>query len=152
MSVRQGNSVIAGGIQIDNTPTSGSTNAVSSGGVYAALGGKANIDASNFDTTGKNTVVGWGLPDYSSGVDVSSGYTATAKCWLNAYAEANGGKNTPGAAYVYVNGAEVVNTYVTQWSYTERDRNMVPLEVGDVVTSSSSAGATHMTIYPMKGV
>lgn len=42
MSVRQGNSIIAGGIYIDNTPTSGSNNAVSSGGVYTALAGKVN--------------------------------------------------------------------------------------------------------------
>lgn len=42
MSVRQGNSIIAGGIYIDNTPTSGSSNAVSSGGVYTALSGKVD--------------------------------------------------------------------------------------------------------------
>lgn len=47
MSIRQGNKVIAGGIKIDNTPTSGSSNAVSSGGVYTALGTKADIDFSN---------------------------------------------------------------------------------------------------------
>ena len=43
MSVRQGSSIIAGGIQIDNTPTSSSTNAVSSGGVYSALANKVSI-------------------------------------------------------------------------------------------------------------
>lgn len=42
MSVRQGSSIIAGGIQIDNTPTSSSTNAVSSGGVYSALANKVS--------------------------------------------------------------------------------------------------------------
>ena len=53
MSVRQGSSVIAGGIQIDNTPTSGSSNAVSSGGTYTALTGKADTDLSNLTATGK---------------------------------------------------------------------------------------------------
>ena len=42
MSVRQGNNILAGGVVCDNTPTSGSTNAVSSGGVYIALAGKVS--------------------------------------------------------------------------------------------------------------
>ena len=37
MSIRQGSSVIAQGTIIDNTPISGSTNAVSSGGVFDVL-------------------------------------------------------------------------------------------------------------------
>lgn len=80
MSLRQGNSVIAGGIQIDNTPTSGSSNAVSSDGVYAALGGKADIDASNFDTTGKSTIAGFAMPSgtYDNLTLGASGSTYTA--------------------------------------------------------------------------
>ena len=50
------------GVVVDNTPTSGSSNAVSSGGVYTALGGKANIDASNFDATGKAMIAKIGKP------------------------------------------------------------------------------------------
>lgn len=42
MSVRQGNNIIAGGNEIDPTPTSGSSNPVASGGVYTALTGKVN--------------------------------------------------------------------------------------------------------------
>lgn len=42
MSIRQGNNTIAGGVVVDNTPTSGSTNAVSSGGVYTALSNKVD--------------------------------------------------------------------------------------------------------------
>ena len=40
MSLRQGSNILAGGVVCDNTPTSGSANAVSSGGVYTALSGK----------------------------------------------------------------------------------------------------------------
>lgn len=43
MSVRQGSNILAGGVVCDNTPTSASTNAVSSGGVYTALAGKVSI-------------------------------------------------------------------------------------------------------------
>ena len=42
MSLRQGNNILAGGVVCDNTPTSGSTNALSSGGAYTALSGKVD--------------------------------------------------------------------------------------------------------------
>lgn len=42
MSIKQGSTVIAGIPTIDNSPTSGSTNAVSSGGVYTELAGKVD--------------------------------------------------------------------------------------------------------------
>ncbi len=31
----------------------------------------ADIDLSNISNTGKTTVIGWGMPDYSAGVDIS---------------------------------------------------------------------------------
>lgn len=59
------------------------------GGVLEALNGKvdidlgncpivANTDASNFTTTGKETVVSWGMPDWTAGVSktLSTEYTA----------------------------------------------------------------------------
>lgn len=42
MSIKQNGVMIAGGNQLDSVPTSGSTNPVSSGGVYTALAGKVN--------------------------------------------------------------------------------------------------------------
>ena len=53
------------------------------GGVLEALNGKvdidlgncpivANTDASNFTTTGKETVVDWGIPDYDAIIDIGA--------------------------------------------------------------------------------
>ena len=47
MSVKKGTSYIAGRAQVDATPVSGSNNAVSSGGVYTALQGKADSSIAN---------------------------------------------------------------------------------------------------------
>jgi hypothetical protein len=42
------------------------------------LNGKADVDLSNINPTQtvKNMIIGWGQPDYDSGVSISSGYTA----------------------------------------------------------------------------
>ena len=65
MSIRQGSSVIAGGTIIDNTPVSGSTNAISSGGTYTALAGKADTDLSNLTATGKGVCANLAMPSDS---------------------------------------------------------------------------------------
>lgn len=38
------------------------------------LNGKADIDASNFNATGKETILGWGRPDYTAAVDYTSSW------------------------------------------------------------------------------
>lgn len=37
-----------------------------------AISSKANTDLGNVSATGKNNAIGWGMPDYSAGVDISS--------------------------------------------------------------------------------
>ena len=45
----------------------------------AVLDAKANTDASNFTATGKETVVGWGMPYYNSSLRVNlSGYNSVS--------------------------------------------------------------------------
>lgn len=43
------------------------------------LNGKADVDLSNVTSTGKETVVGWGMPDYSAGIDITSYNSANNK-------------------------------------------------------------------------
>jgi hypothetical protein len=73
MSLRQGSNIIAGGISIDSTPTSGSSNAVSSGGVYTALSSKASIDLDNITSAGKAESVSWGRQFTNVGTVVAIG-------------------------------------------------------------------------------
>lgn len=56
----------------------------SDGIVLEALNGKADLDLSNANPTDtfKKMSVGWGLPDYSTAVEVSLPYTATYPCYI----------------------------------------------------------------------
>jgi hypothetical protein len=144
MSVRQGNSVIAGGIPIDNTPTSSSSNAVSSGGVYTALGGKVDIDASNFNTTGKATIVVWGMPDYSAAVSQSWGvdYTATEDCLI--YTRSNSQTTT----YIQIGGVDyMLNNNAYQVGI------FIPMPKGQTYKLTGGSGSDKVVIkFPLKGV
>ena len=113
---------------------------------------KADIDLVNVSATGKALAVGWGLPDYTAGVSISSGYVATQKCWLHAYTSGDGANKQSGEAIVYVNNVRVVGARVTSWSYQTINEIMVPLDVGDVVTSYALRGTVDIKIFPMKGL
>ena len=96
-------------------------------------------DASNFTATGKNTVVGWGMPDYSAVVSMTSGSAAPKNGWAVAY-----GMN---ANVTYsVNGVSVAqgSSYVPHWTGNWNLQIMV--SAGDVVTGGS------WNFIPCKGV
>lgn len=145
MSVRKGGLIIAGGNQIDNVPTSGSTNPVSSGGVYTALSGKADTNLANVSAAGKALAIGWGIPDLTTGVSVStSGFTSTKKQWLCIRAGA-----TNNYFDCLVNGIVVS----TRWSNSAvNTSDWYPLDVGDVVTFTGTNSYFACETYDMKGL
>lgn len=84
MSIRQGDNIIAGKVQVDETPTLGSTRPVSSDGVYRTC---ANRDSDNFTNAGKTYLSGLGMPNilrYESLTVLATGseYTAPANGWF----------------------------------------------------------------------
>lgn len=84
MSIRQGDNIIAGKVQVDETPTLGSTRPVSSDGVYRTC---ANRDVDNLTNIGQNKVTVIGYPDVTRAVSLTplaSGaeYTATKNGWF----------------------------------------------------------------------
>ena len=87
-------------------------------------------DMSNITATGKNTVVSWGMPDYSAVVSMTSGSAAPKNGWAVAY-----GVN---ANVLYsVNDVPVAqgNFYNGKWSGNWNLQIMV--SAGDVVTGGS---------------
>ena len=105
----------------------------------SSLAGRAKTDMDNITSTGKETVVGWGMPDYSAVVSMTSGSSAPKNGWAIAY-----GVN---ANVVYsVNGVNVAmgSWYSGQWSGNWNLQIMV--SAGDVVTGGS------WNFIPCKGV
>ena len=96
-------------------------------------------DASNLTATGKETVVGWGMPDYSAVVSMTSGSSAPKNGWAVAY-----GAN---ANVTYsVNDVSVAqgNSHVPNWTGNWNLQIMV--SAGDVVAGGS------WNFIPCKGV
>ena len=98
-----------------------------------------NSSASNFSQAGRETIVGWGIPDYSAVVSMPSGSSAPKNGW----AVAHGNNET----VVYsVNGVSVAqgNWYPGAWSGNWNLQIMV--SAGDVVTGGG------WKFIPCKGV
>lgn len=108
------------------------------------------VDSSKADTSLSNTTpsqsfkemsVGWGFPDYSTGVQISgSSYTATYKCWLIGTTLAS----TLTAQTLYVNGHMVGKE---EGDYIDVQ---MPIDVGDVVTVSGGS-FNKLFVYAIKG-
>ena len=108
------------------------------------------VDTSKADTSLSNTTpsqsfkemsVGWGFPDYSTGVQISgSSYTATYKCWLIG----NTFVSTLTTQELYVNGHIVGKE---EGDYIDVQ---MPIDVGDVVTVSDGS-FNQLFVYAIKG-
>ena len=104
-------------ISYTKTPPAGSAGEeiVTAGWVNTKLGGFANTNASNFTATGKQTIVGWGIPNYSAGVSkaINTEITAERNCFVVVLS--SNGTSTAG---LYVNGTKVGvggNTYASSY-------------------------------------
>lgn len=110
-----------------------------------ALTHKANTDADNFTITGKQNIVGWGMPDYSAGVALSPSTltTITTKGWIN-YTSIRTNS---------IGGVTVSNVLFQSGSSATNDRGsmMIPVDVGDTV-QGVIGGSDTVTFYPCKGV
>lgn len=108
--------------------------------------GKLDLDLGNITNASKQTIVGWGIPDYSSGVSVSyttlaSGYQAPSKGVLM------GGCNPDGNTTITVNGNIAWNTY------EQSTPICVPLDEGDIARIGAiDSDNNYIFFYPYKGV
>ena len=110
--------------------------------------GKMDRDMSNMNAsqTAKETIVGWGMPDYSAVVELSSSsfpYTATKKGIV--YIQ---GSATNGNLKISVNDVVIVDTQAAN-SYVGRS-GWVIVDIGDVVTYSAKTFGKAQFI-PLKG-
>ena len=108
-----------------------------------ALSGKADTNLGNTTPSQsfKEMSVGWGFPDYSTGVKISgSSYTATYKCWLIGTTLVS----TLTPQELYVNGHIVGKE---EGDYIDVQ---MPIDVGDVVTVSGGS-FNNLFVYAIKG-
>lgn len=99
-------------------------------------------NASNFSSLGKETVVGWGMPDYSAGVSFTSGATVQANGWMYYYTFANSDVNT-----VSVDNVSIISQTP---AYYNTHSGLFPVSAGQVV-SINYPNNTNFTFYPMRG-
>ena len=113
------------------------------------LSGKADTDLNNVSALGKETVVGWGMPDYTATISLNvsqltSGYTAPTDGCIIGYWNP---KNTTGPQKITLNGITIWggDTYVTGvFIYMKKD--------DVVVFGQTDKTSTDIKFAPLKGV
>lgn len=120
----------------------------------SSLAGRATTDMNNITSTGKETVIGWGMPDYSAGITATQGteYTATTNCWLymqmQSTSQSSGGDVTK---IIQINGVEVVRAGSF---YYNRVAIMIPCKKGDTykfANANTGSGAYTFKVFPAIG-
>lgn len=110
---------------------------------------KADTDLGNVSATGKNTAIGWGMPDYSAGVDISS-YSSSSNqftvpvsgiIYADAYISSNGG--------VYVDNIRITGGNASSGSSTPS--TVIVSKNSTVYISFPDTRYAGCHFYPLKG-
>lgn len=118
----------------------------------------ANVSLSNVSSAGKQTSVGWGMPNYAAGVSVSfplsnSKFTAPSKGIYMVNAKWAGDNNGVNA---FVNGTKIASGGNSQpgGAYVDTGSSVfIPLDKGDILYFDQACRAVRLSMfYPMKGV
>lgn len=112
-----------------------------SSNIQTQLNGKANTSASNFNATGKSTILGWCIPNYSAGISINqlTSYTAPSR---GLFIDCN--NNTGTKMNVFVNGNKL--------NFEDKmylDTQFI-VDIGDVITCNNGTTIKGM-FFPFKG-
>ena len=122
--------------------------------IYEDLNLKANSDLSNVASVAssfKKQSVGWGMPDYSAGVSITSGYKATESGWVISNIYSDWGTSSANGRLL-INGIVVSANYHSAGNAGKGHNNVfiVPISKKDVVTYKGNV--SDVIFYPCKGV
>lgn len=120
---------------------------VVAGNVLADIAGIK--DGDGFTQTGKNTIIGWSMPDYSAGVVVADGYQTTFPCFITLIQSALAASNS--AVVIRIDG-EIATLNVTGGNVSKRLGTSCYVDAGHTITIDGSDGSPVLTVYPLKGV
>ena len=131
--------------------TANDTQVATTAWVNTKVGGFANTNASNFTATGKQTVVGWGMPDYSAGVAKNRNTAYTAEMDGLLFVCFNMYQTAANANYMTINNV-VVHGKQLGGNSGGGYFSVYPLSKNDNWTFSTTSSQGEIMFYPFKGV
>lgn len=128
--------------------------------IAGSLNYKMDLDVGNVPQSSKNTIVSWGMPDYSSAVsisDVSSITNTTNTNWFTAtgdgFVVGTITRKNPGTTFIAVNGVDVAFDGI---DYSASNSGFfIPVSKNDVLSYRVNTGTgsiVNCKFIPLKGV
>lgn len=118
--------------------------------------GKLDLDLGNISSSSRKTIVNWGTPDYSAGVNISiptSSESYTAPC-AGIYVFSYTKQSNTDEKFLTVNGANVYAYWYTSASVNPRLSGIIFLSEGDILsadTPNRPSNVLFSIFYPLKG-
>lgn len=122
--------------------------------VHEDINLKANKDLSDVTQIGKETVVGWGMPDYSAETTLTqdTDYIAETDCYLFVYVTSTStSSNKHVSKFIVINGVDVAEAYAFNYVNTNL---IIPCKKGSTFrlrNSSTGSGGYSFKSYPVLG-
>lgn len=105
-----------------------------------------NFDNMNPSQTAKDTIISWGMPDYSNAISGGTSYTAPCDGFVKIYCGAPGGSSQY-TCTITIDGLNLGTWYLNSSNIFSP---MYPISKGQTVTISGTASKS-ITFFPMKG-
>jgi hypothetical protein len=123
------------------------------------LDNKADTELANLTNTAKESIVSWGMPDYTAGVSVAVGATVTATvdsvymgyCSVST----SGGKTSISVKLYDENGEQITeagNRYITSSGTASFASASIPVPKGYAIKLETGENLKYSVLYPLKGV
>lgn len=126
----------------------------------SSLAGRATTDMNNITSTGKETVVGWGVPDYTAGISKSGETTYTAESagevrvsyWSSQYGWYRAKVNGNGTLFQTSNSQNGLGGGYSSECYVVGTFRVNKGDVWSVAKVKGNTSELAITFYPLKGV
>lgn len=122
------------------------TTPIADGASTALLAGKADVDLSNITQTAKNNIIRCGLPDYSAGISITSGYSAIGMGFI--FVSMDGASHDTNE--ILINNTRIAYSRCFNVYQEAPVMVQIPVDVGDTITWSGTSDVIAI-YYPMKG-
>ena len=127
--------------------------------VTTDLNGKADVDLSNISASqsAKDTIIGWGMPDYSAGIEITASSTEQSyTCPSDGFVIFSSGGFNGGYSYLKVNDIYINNASTTGNTYITNVFACALVSKNDVCKFKDSYNSTvfgrFFKFFPLKGV
>lgn len=117
----------------------------------SSLAGRAKTDMDNITSTGKETVIGWGMPDYTAGITISTAGGGTYTAPQNGFIKFTLGYSGSNAVSINNTNSSGVGILYIWTQNNQGSTAYLPVAKNQIIYLKERTGTVQIIFYPAKG-